>query len=83
MTRVDIYKYAKDKEIIGNYNWKTDYKYVRLGFKFFRLHDLVEINILDESNQNDTDFTICGKISKFEKFKIRFSLVIKLLRQTK
>ena len=41
-----------------------------------------EINILDESNENDADFKICGKISRFKKLKIRLSLVMKLLRQT-
>ena len=83
MTRVDIYKYAKDRELVGNHNWRVEYKYVRIGSKFFRTHDLMEINILDEWNQNDADFGICGKISKFEKFKIRFKLIMKLLRQTK
>lgn len=83
MTRVDIYKYAKDREIIGNHNWRTEYKYVRLGSKFFRLHDLMEINILNESNQNDNDFTINGKISKIKKIKIVFELVLRLLSQTK
>ena len=83
MTRVDIYKYAKDRELVGNHNWRVEYKYVRIGSKFFRTHDLMEINILDESNENDADFKICGKISRFKKIKIRFSLVMKLLRQTK
>ena len=50
---------------------------------FFRLHDLVKVNILDESNENDTGFIIRGKISRFKKLKIRLSLVMKLLRQTK
>lgn len=83
MTRVDIYKYSRDRDIIGNHNWQSSYKYVRVGELFFRLHDLMKVNILDESNQNDADFAICGKISKFEKFKIRFNLIMKLLRQTK
>lgn len=83
MTRVDIYKYSKDKEIIHNHKWQSSYKYVRVGSCFYRLHDLMEINILNESNQNDNDFTIIGKISIFEKFKIRFRLVNKLLNQTR
>lgn len=83
MTRVDIYTYSKDREIIGNHTWRTEYIYVRLGRKFFRLHDLTEINILDESNQRDDGFTIKGKISRLNKFKIRFKLVKRLLEQTK
>ena len=83
MTRTDIYKYSRDRDIIGNHNWQSSYKYVKIGTMFFRLHDLMKVNILDESNENDTDFKICGKISRFKKIKIRFSLVMKLLRQTK
>ena len=83
MTRMDIYKYSKDRDIIHNYNWQINYKYVRIGKMFFRLHDLIEVNILSESNQNDTEFTICGKISRFKKIKIRFSLIMNLLKQTK
>ena len=41
MTRVDIYKYAKDRELVGNHNWRVEYKYVRIGSKFFRSHDLM------------------------------------------
>ncbi len=83
MTRTDIYKYSRDRDIIGNHNWQSSYKYVKIGTMFFRLHDLMKVNILDESNENDTDFKICGTISRFKKIKIRFSLVMKLLRQTK
>ena len=36
MTRVDIYKYAKDRELVGNHNWRVEYKYVRIGSKFFK-----------------------------------------------
>ena len=83
MTRTDIYKYSKDRDIIRHHRWRIDYQYVRVGSLFFRLHDLVKVNILDESNENDTDFKICGKISRFKKLKIRLSLVMNLLRQTK
>ena len=83
MTKTDIYKYSKDRDIISHHNWRIDYQYVRVGSLFFRLHDLVEVNILDESNENDADFTIRGKISKFKKFKIRLNLIMKFLRQTK
>ena len=83
MTRIDIYRYAKDKEIIGNHSWRADYVYVRVGLKFFRLNDLMEINILKESSQNDDDFEICGKISTIAKLKIRIKLVFRLLSQTK
>lgn len=83
MTRIDIYRYAKDKEIIGNHNWRAGYVYVRVGSKFFRLNDLMEKNILNESSQNDDNFKICGKISTIAKLKIRIKLVFRLLRQTK
>ena len=83
MTRMDIYRHSKDKEIIGNHNWRKGYAYVRVGTKFFRLHDLMEINIWSESNQNDNDFKICGKISTITKLKIRMKLVLRLLNQTK
>lgn len=83
MTRIDVYKYSKDREIIHNHKWQSSYKYVRIGSCFYRLHDLVEINILNESNENDKDFTVCGKISIFKKIKIRLELVRKLLRKTK
>ena len=83
MTRIDIYKYSKDKEIIGNHNWRKDYVYERVGTKFFRLNDLMEINILNESSQKDDDFKICGKITTIAKLKIRIKLVFRLLSQTK
>ena len=83
MTTIDIYRHAKDKEIIRNHKWRAGYVYVRVGSKFFRLNDLMEINILKESSQNDDDFEICGKISTIAKLKIRIKLVFKLLNQTK
>ena len=67
MTRADIYKYSKDRDIISHHNWRIDYQYIRVGSLFFRLHDLIKVNILDESNQNDTGFIIRGKISRFKK----------------
>lgn len=82
MTRMDIYKYSKDRDIIKNHKWQTSYRYIRIGNNFYR-DDLVKINILNESNQNDDDFGIKGKISVFEKIKFRFRLVKKLLQQTK
>ena len=82
MTRTDIYIYSKDRDIIKNHNWRPSYRYIRIGNNFYR-DDLLEINILDESNQNDSDFTINEKISVFEKIKFRFRLVKKLLQQTK
>jgi hypothetical protein len=82
MTRIDVYKYSKDREIIKNHRWQKTYRYIRIGSKFYR-DDLMEINILEESNQHDNDFTINGKISLFQKFTFRIRLVLKLLRQTK
>lgn len=82
MTRMDIYKYSKDRDIIKNHKWRPSYRYIRIGSNFYRDY-LLEINILNESNQNDDDFGIEGKISVFEKIKFRFRLVKKLLQQTK
>ena len=81
MTRMDIYIYSKDREIIKNHRWQPSYRYIRIGQNFYR-DDLLEVNILNESSQNDSDFTINGKISRLEKLKFRIKLVLKLLRQT-
>lgn len=81
MTRVDIYSFAKDRDIITNRKWQSNYRYIRIGFYFYR-EDLTKINILDESNQNDTDFVIVGKISRFKKVQFVFRLLKQVIEQT-
>lgn len=83
MTRIDIYKYTEDRQKIGNHNWQHNYIYVKIGNCFYRLHDLMEINILNESNEKDDNFVCRGKISILQKFIIRLKLIKRLWVKTR
>lgn len=82
MTKIDIYTSAIDRQIIVNRNWSTSsFRYVKIGSKFYRYHDLLEVNMLNETDNDQ--WKLGQQITLLEKLKFRIRLVLKVWRETK
>lgn len=82
MTRLDIYCGARDRDIIINREWSTNYRYIKIGSKVIQDsgHFITTVNMLTEK---DTDqWMIKGQISKLDKLRLRLRMLRQVWRQT-
>lgn len=82
MTRLDIYCGARDRDIIVNREWSTNYRYIKIGSKVIQDSGslITEINILNEKDTNE--WMIIGQISKLNKLRLRLRMLRQVWRQT-
>ena len=84
MTKIDIYVCAIDRQIIVNTKWSNSkYHYIKIGDVVIENNNTLinEVNMLNEADV-DT-WALKGRISRWQKFKIRIQYILQIWRKTK